>query len=253
MKQEYIEFAIASFLRTKEFNAQVGDAWIPEEAYESLANAAVLSAFKSYGFEINPASFRVDFDKIFEAFVASGAVVYDGDDFAGNWFKLEVNTKNAVIDQIIANNSGSARAQRLGPQALERALRAIVADIDGPTPNAGVDPSIEIDAVSIPASDRIVRLDHNQSSEFDVDISNLVDQLEGQDNGDPDHPGLRERLLGQLKAGRELIRAGEFRAYLLYEVLVRALGELIDKYGNPTIKAMANALLGAVISKILEG
>jgi hypothetical protein len=106
-------------------------------------------------------------------------------------------------------------------------------------------------AGAAPASDRIVALNHNQVSEADRSVSELVDQLEN-DNGDPDQPGLRERLLGQIKAGRELIRAGEFRAYLLYETLVRALYEIVNRYRNPTIVALANALLGAVVSQLLQ-
>lgn len=105
--------------------------------------------------------------------------------------------------------------------------------------------------LEIPASDRIVSLSHNQVEVAVRPVNELIDALE-QDNGDPEQPGLRERLLGQIKAGRELIRAGEFRVYLLYEVLVRALSELIDRYKNPTIKALANALLGAVVSQMMQ-
>ena len=105
--------------------------------------------------------------------------------------------------------------------------------------------------LEVPASDRIVRLNHNQVESAVQPVTELIDALE-EDNGDPDQPGLRERLLGQIKAGRELIRAGEFRVYLLYEVLVRALGELIKRYKNPTITALANALLGAVVSQIIQ-
>lgn len=105
---------------------------------------------------------------------------------------------------------------------------------------------------SIPASNRIVTLGHNQVDEFSQSISVLVEEIE-KDNGVPDHPGLRERLLGQIKAGKELIISGQFKAYLLYEVLVRALNEIIEKYGNETIKSLANALLGAIVSKLFEG
>ncbi|GEM_PF-2000679 len=106
--------------------------------------------------------------------------------------------------------------------------------------------------ILVPASDRIVRLDHNRAEAAVRPIDELLDAL-SEDNGNPDQPGLRERLIGQIKAGRELIRAGEFRAYLLYEVLVRALNELINRYKNPTITALANALLGAVVGQLIQG
>lgn len=105
--------------------------------------------------------------------------------------------------------------------------------------------------IKIPASDRIVTLNHNQIAEADAPISNLIEELEA-DNGNPEIPGLRERLLGQIKAARELLRAGEYKVYLMYELLVRSLGELIKRYENPAIQALANALLGAVVSQLLQ-
>ena len=105
-------------------------------------------------------------------------------------------------------------------------------------------------AIPIPPSDKVVHLDHQNVKECDEEISNIIVAVE-KDNGDPEHPGLRERLIGQLKAGRELVRCGQYRAYLLYETLVRALAELIEKYGNESLKALANALLGAVFSRML--
>ncbi len=105
--------------------------------------------------------------------------------------------------------------------------------------------------IPIPASDRIVQLNHNQVTELETPIAKVIDALQ-QDNGDAEQPGLRERLLGQVKAGRELITSGEFRAYLLYETLIRALGELISKYKNPTILALANALVSALLSQIFQ-
>ncbi len=46
--------------------------------------------------------------------------------------------------------------------------------------------------------------------------------------------------------------SGEYRAYLLYEVLVRALNELMTRYKNQTIAELAKALLGIVLSKMLQ-
>ena len=123
--------------------------------------------------------------------------------------------------------------------------------VSGEESQAERDAERALSNVEVPASDRIVSLDHNQISDADAQVSELITELE-KDNGDPENPSLRVRLLGQLRAGRELIRAGEFKAYLLYEVLIKALAELVDRYGNETIKALANALLGALVSKMLE-
>ena len=112
----------------------------------------------------------------------------------------------------------------------------------------GSDP---LGGIKIPASDRIVSLNHNQLAAVVQPIDDLVGALDA-DNGDPDQPGFREQILGEVRAGRELIRARTFRSFLLYETLVRALGELIKRYSNPTIVALANALLGALVSEILQ-
>ncbi|WP_440977984.1 hypothetical protein ACQHGV_09350 [Sphingomonas pseudosanguinis] len=105
--------------------------------------------------------------------------------------------------------------------------------------------------IPVPASDRLVNIGHNQILRIDRPIEEFVSALHD-DNGDPDQPGLRERLLGEVKAGRELIRAGTFRSYLLYETLVRALGEFIKRYKSPTLVALANALLGAIVSELFQ-
>jgi hypothetical protein len=58
--------------------------------------------------------------------------------------------------------------------------------------------------------------------------------------------------LGQFKAARELVRAGEYFAHLLYDTLLRGLGELIEKYGKTAIVAVANAFLGAAVSLLMQ-
>ena len=185
----------------------------------------------------------------FEDLSAIGIFTKITDDLAGDFYKLNSNPAvNEVARQSNDEDSLIYKYRSVGP----RFLSAVVDRIG--RPDADRSKRMPLDAVSvIPGSDRLVSLTHNQVSSFDEQISELVEELETHDNGDPDHPGLRERLLGQVKAGRELIRAGEFRAFLIYEVLVRALSELIEKYSNPTVKALANALLGAIVSQVLEG
>jgi hypothetical protein len=102
-----------------------------------------------------------------------------------------------------------------------------------------------------PASDRVVSLDHNQARDAEEKIIELVEALEN-DNGDPENPGLRQRLIGQFRAARELVRSGEYYAYLLYETLITGLGEIIQRYGKPAIVALANAFLGAAVGLLMQ-
>ncbi|HEX9806985.1 MAG TPA: hypothetical protein VGA34_08830, partial [Alteraurantiacibacter sp.] len=74
----------------------------------------------------------------------------------------------------------------------------------------------------------------------------LLDELE-RDNGIPDHPGLKERLAGQIRAGRELLRAGEFQLDIFRSTMLSGLAELKDRYGDHAIGAAASALLTLIL------
>jgi len=102
----------------------------------------------------------------------------------------------------------------------------------------------------LPASDRVVTLKHNQISELEEPIESLIIQLDA-DNGIPDEPGRKELLIGQIKAGRELLRAGTFKAYLLYATIIRALAELIEKYKDTAIAMVAASLVDLLVKNAL--
>lgn len=97
-----------------------------------------------------------------------------------------------------------------------------------------------------PTSDGLVSLSHNQFKEIDEPTGQLLEQLE-QDNGIPDHPGLKERLVGQIRAGREILRAGEFQLVLFKDTMLAGLRELSQRYGDYAIGAAASALLTLIL------
>jgi hypothetical protein len=105
--------------------------------------------------------------------------------------------------------------------------------------------------ISIPASDRIVRLNDNQAHELVDAIDDVASSLQRENSigGDGE---LRGRFLGQLAAGRELVRAQSVRAYLLYEALVRMLGTLIQKYKGQALGEAAKTLLKLLIENVLK-
>lgn len=98
----------------------------------------------------------------------------------------------------------------------------------------------------IPAADRMVSLTHNQFKEIDEPTGELLEQLE-KDNGIPDNPGLKERLVGQVRAGRELLRAGEFHLDAFKSTMVSGLQEVQARYGDHAIGAAASALLTLIL------
>ena len=106
-------------------------------------------------------------------------------------------------------------------------------------------------ANAVPASDRIVTLDHNQQTVLETASTELIDAVERENSLDGDS-GLRQRVLGQIKAGRELIRAQTLSAYLLYQTLVAALGGLIERYKGHAIGIAAAKLLELLIEHIFK-
>ena len=106
--------------------------------------------------------------------------------------------------------------------------------------------------VAVPAADRIVDLAHNQQSELEAATTAVVDAIERENSVDGD-PSLRQRILGQLRAGRELISAGVLNAHLLHQTLMSLLGGLIEKYKGHAIGETAKQLLALLLKFIFTG
>lgn len=104
----------------------------------------------------------------------------------------------------------------------------------------------------IPASDRIVTLSDNQRTEFENVSLELIDEVE-KSNGIDGDPTFRQIVLGQLKAGREMIRAQIFNVELMYLVMVEALKSLIKKYEGHVIGATATTLMELLIKHVFGG
>lgn len=100
-----------------------------------------------------------------------------------------------------------------------------------------------------PASDRIVTLDHNQQGELEAASTDVIEAVEKENAIDGDS-SLRQLVLGQLRAGRELIRAQTLSAYLLYETLFAALSRLINRYKGHAIGITAAKLLELLIEHV---
>ena len=134
-----------------------------------------------------------------------------------------------------------------GQQWVDR-VTAVLADLDIASIFYGSDgQSINL---TVPASDRIVKLTDNQISEID-DLANDLSQNLSMTNAIDGDKDLKDRFLGQIAASRELIRAGSVRAYLVYETLARMLLSLIDKYKDHVIGEVSRKLLDLIIQHIL--
>lgn len=140
--------------------------------------------------------------------------------------------------------------QELGSEWLSRALEGLRRRIGekGSLDNL-IDAGHQTAVSAAPAADRIVTLDHNQQHKLDGATSELINLVEDENSVDGDTL-LRQRLVGELRAGRELIRGQSIRAYLLYNTLVSALGTLIEKYGGAAIGIAAAKLLELLIQQV---
>lgn len=102
----------------------------------------------------------------------------------------------------------------------------------------------------VPASDRVVTLSDNQQSELEETSSKLIEEVE-KSNGINGDSTFRQIVLGQLKAGRELIRAKIFDAQIMYLTLIEILKILANRYDQAVIGSLAGSLL-VELAKIHE-
>ena len=109
----------------------------------------------------------------------------------------------------------------------------------------------ESERLQVPASDRIVTISHNQQVQLSEGTDDVIDLLEKENSINGDEL-LRSRILGQLKAARELVNAQTFRLYLLYGTVVSALGILIEKYSGKAIGIAASKLLEMLIEEVFK-
>lgn len=148
---------------------------------------------------------------------------------------------------VLESNSVVADYSELGDEWMRRALAGLQKEIE----EAGSLSDFLLSARegTSPASDRIVRFDNNQISKIEEKTDEIINGVE-QLNSIGDRAGLRELILGQLKAGRELVRSGCFKLYLLEVTLLDALRNLAIKYEKEAVGALANALIEAILKAV---
>lgn len=101
--------------------------------------------------------------------------------------------------------------------------------------------SNESSGESAPAADRIVRFSDNEVLELEAKTSEIIEGVEAL-NSIGEQAGFRDLILGQLRAGRELVRAGSVKVYLLQITLIDTLNFLAKRYEHDVIGALASAL-----------
>lgn len=206
--------------------------------------------------------------------VKCGVLRITNDDYSGTFVKLkpaafsefvkkandEVYTPEGPIDQveILINSSDFPRAymlldhelledyHELGDEWLKRALLGIKKTIDetGKLPLGSESSNAALDLGELP---RIVTLTEHQKGQLETASDELISTIT-QENAIDSDVGLREQLLGQFKAARELIRAKVFDAQIMRLLVMDALKSLIKKYEGHVIGAAATKLMDLLIT-----
>lgn len=133
---------------------------------------------------------------------------------------------------------------------LSRALEGVRAKIEAGDLDERSPASLSQDiADTVPAADRVVTLQDNQKAELEDASTALIDAVEKENAIDGD-TSLRQQILGQIKAGRELIRAQVLSVHLIYSTLMMALDALVKKYQNQALGYAAKKLLDLLIEHI---
>lgn len=221
----------ATFMRALRALADCGLVRITEDPYSGTFVKVKSSAIQNFFKEAD-----ADLAKATQDYGDATAIIFQPSDFPA----ANALSKHELFEDY----------RELGSEWLTRALNGL-RDRIGPT--GSIDDLIEhpqIDTtLEAPASDRIVTLTHNQQTELESASTDLIDLVEQENSIDGD-TGLRQRIIGELRAGRELIRAQSVRAYLLHLTFVSALNGLIEKYGKTAIGVAATKLLELVIEHI---
>jgi hypothetical protein len=144
------------------------------------------------------------------------------------------------MDSVVTNtSSNNARTCPLWVNSgqlfrpFERELRREIQKLDLSNPPAS-------DDAYIPASDRVVTLDHNSKTYRDlIDILERIEIELAARNDHPD-PALKERQVAEISAGRRMLRAAKVRAVAIYSVLSTPLIWIAKHFADKELGHLAD-------------
>lgn len=181
---------------------------------------------------------------LFDDFVAASVFAEEEEKYAGRYYVYIQPNYPKYKEHFLGRSEINAAAKRIGnryfPDVLEGYRKVHGDEIGTEFPPASF----------VPASDRIVTLNHNQVDILDAEAGKIIEAVSEQNQ--IGRVGLREMIIGQLKAGRELIRAGEFKLYLLRGTLINTLAWLAKKFEKDLIGDLAVKLLEALAEHLGE-
>ena len=250
--EAYVEYALLDYMLSSDYDKLITGRWIAEDEFFMIYRSTLNFAMDKY--RLQPTrNYDYLLDRHWDGLNQNAAISTEGDEYTGNFVRCAIEKKDAYVQERIAKHPVSSRIRTLGEKALERALK-VVADREGwhgdGQDDADLMPSgVLEESRAVPASDRVVTFSDNQVDELENQATEVIEAVTSQ-NQVADTPGLREIILGQLKAGRELIKAGSFKLYVLEITLVETLRFLATRYEREAIGGLAAALITALAKHI---
>jgi hypothetical protein len=100
----------------------------------------------------------------------------------------------------------------------------------------------------IPASDRVVRLDHNSAAYLDADakLSEAVQAIRSNNEYAANNPEEYEQRIAELESGQRLLKAVRVRVDAVMTVLVKTLKWLLVQFGVGLIGTLITLAIGAL-------
>jgi hypothetical protein len=104
------------------------------------------------------------------------------------------------------------------------------------------------ESTAVPASDRIVRLDHNSPAYLEADskLSAMVAAVRANNEYAVTEPEDYEQTLAELESGQRLLKAPQVRLNAISTVLIDSLKKLAAKFGDAMLGALATVALAAL-------
>ena len=174
--------------------------------------------------------------------VSKGIIKHLNDPRAGDYFRINNSNLVEVAKKRLLNDEVHIRANEVGERFWPDLIRNfyVAQEIEFPEGQA---------SVVVPSMTTVVSLQPSEVAEFEEPLGDLESELK-KSNGIADQDGLKELLLGQVRAGRELLRAGEIKSYVLYVTLFKALEELVRRYKDHVIGEAAKQLIALLVKHV---
>ncbi len=184
--------------------------------------------------------------RFFEGLLKAEALVAISDGLAETFFQVQRANANQFRSAELESSEVHSKASTIGEHRyFQSAFDRFYRDLWNET-------ETDRNSLPVPASDRIVTLNDNQVSIIDLAAINLISEVD-KINGVDGDPTLKARIVGQLKAGLELVRAGTLNAYLMHQTVMSVLGGLIVKYKDHAIGETAKILFALLIEHVFLG